>query len=316
MILIFLHYFSWIYSLLPRKLQLFLGNQLGNLIQILGYRKTVVKQNLAYAFPQNPVQQKDLLRTSFHSFGNLLLEMSLLFNSKPLLKNFVEKWVDLEGVQWIHEALAQKKKIFFLSSHLGNWEIMAAGGSLLGSLEILLMTKKIKPHWLHQALEKGRAACRVQATYEPKTLKAVFKHLQEGKIVGCILDQYAGPPVSVRVPFFGIPVGTSLALATLVKRTGALVFPVKNFRTKEGRWKIQIFPALPWLSSLQPQEELAKNTAQYTQVIETHILEHPEQWLWIHRRFKGFLGPLAEEEWSTNRHSRADNPKEKPASSV
>jgi KDO2-lipid IV(A) lauroyltransferase len=154
---------------------------------------------------------------------------------------------------------------------------------------------------LHQAIEKGRARCGVTATYEPRTLKDVLGRLKKNGTVGFVLDQYTGPPVGVRVPVFGTPVGTSTAIATLAKRTGAVVLPVINYRTPDGRWKVIIRPAIEWVASEDPAFELAQNTARYASELEKDIYAHPDQWLWIHRRFKGELGPLREGEWNEGR---------------
>jgi KDO2-lipid IV(A) lauroyltransferase len=150
----------------------------------------------------------------------------------------------------------------------------------------MIVTKHLKPEWLHRAIEAGRARCGVQATYEPRTLKDVLAHLKRNGTVGFVLDQYAGPPVGVRVPFFGVPVGTMTAIAMLARRTGAKVVPVVNYREPDGRHVVSIRPALEWIPAKDPSEELAVNTARYAEEMERDIREHPGQWLWIHRRWK------------------------------
>jgi KDO2-lipid IV(A) lauroyltransferase len=150
-------------------------------------------------------------------------------------------------------------------------------------------------------VEAGRRRVGVKGTYEPQTMKDILAHLKAGGTVGFVLDQYTGPPVGVRVPFFGIPVGTGLALATLVKRTGFPVIPVVNFRTPDGRMVTRVEAPLEWIEDPDPRRELARNTARYAEVLERIVREFPEQWLWSHRRFKGDLGPLGELEWEEGR---------------
>jgi len=180
--------------------------------------------------------------------------------------------------------------------------VMAASGVLIAQADLLLVTKRIQPDWLHQAIEKGRKSYGVTGAYEPKTLQKILTHLKKEKAaVGLVLDQYVGPPVGVRIPFFGVPVGTASMVAALAKRTGAVVLPVENFRKPDGRWQVTIGSALPWEFEENHHYELAINTQAFQKGVEQSIFQHPEQWLWVHRRFKGDLSPLKEGEWYQSR---------------
>lgn len=268
-----------------------------------GLRANVVRENLAYAYPGEgqAARRDELFRAAYRHLGNLILDISLLLGP---MRRHVERMGELQGVEHWKAARNPGKGVLFLSSHVGNWELMAAIGAIHGGIDIRLVTKHLKPEWLHGAIERARLRCGVRATYEPRTLRDVLADLRKGGTVGFVLDQYAGPPVGVRVPVFGVPVGTSLALAALARRTGAPVLPVVNYRTAEGRQVARIYPALEWIRDDDPQKELALNTARYAAVLEEHIRAHPEQWLWTHRRFKGNLAPLTEGEWSDGRARR------------
>lgn len=291
---------AWIYAIQPRSIQLGLGKGLGWILYRLQFRVRIAHENLSRAFPDQSEKQKFILRESYTHLGRLVLEIFLLLapsRKHPAFARFVQQWMTLEGAQNIQQAQARGKGIIFLASHLGNWEMMAAGGALLAHLDLMMVTKKLKPDWLHRAIEKNRLACGVKATYEPRTLKDVLHHLKKGGAVGIVSDQYLGPPVGIRVPVFGTPVGTSMLIATLSKRTGAAVLPVVNYREKNGRYVLKVYPALDWQEAEDPHYELAINTADYSQRLEKSIYEYPEQWLWTHRRFKGDLSPLKPDEW-------------------
>ncbi len=292
---------GYCYSLLPRKIQISLGNLIGVLLYGIRFRFQIVEQNIKLAYPNQSEMQKQMVWRSYRSLGNLILEVFMVLGP---LKHFVLKYVDVSGLQYIESAKKKGKGLIFLSSHLGNWEVMAAAGGLIAKTDLMLVTKRLKPEWLHQAIEAGRRKCGVSAAYEPKTLRQVLAHLKNNGTVGFVLDQYAGPPVGVRVPVFGVPVGTSLAVAALVKRTEAELLPVENYRTPDGRWKVIVHPPLEWIRSEENQDshlELAKNTSNYANVLEKMIRAHPEQWLWTHRRFKGDLEPLRKDEWNEPR---------------
>jgi KDO2-lipid IV(A) lauroyltransferase len=292
---------GWFYGILPRKAQGALGMALGKILQIGGFRSSVIKQNLNYAFPDNVAQQDLIYRASYQHLGNLIFEIVMVFGS---MKKFVLKYVDLTGKENVQAAQKRGQGLIFLSSHVGNWEVMAAAGGLIAEADLMLVTKHVKPEWLHQGILKGRLKCKVRGTYEPRTLRDVLRHLKQNGAVGIVLDQYTGPPVGVRVPLFNTYVGTSLVLAVLVKRTGVPVLPVENYRKPDGRWAVSIGAPVEWKSYSDSSYELAANTAEYVKIVEKSILAHPDQWLWTHRRFKGDLSPLEkgnESEWGEGR---------------
>lgn len=290
-----------IYLKLPRKIQLFCGWCLGRFLFVFGIRNSVILQNLEIAYPgkdsENKALRKSLFQSAYTHLGQLSLDILGLMGP---FSQWIQKHTHIDGIEKVFQCLSEKRPAIFLSSHVGNWEVMAAAGALKG-LPLMIVTKHLKPQWLHQEIEQGRKKCGVLAAYEPKTMRRIISHLKSGQIIGFVLDQYSGPPVGVRVPFFGVPVGTGTALATLAKRMNAVVYPVVNFRDQQGNYQIQIEDQLEWITHEDPRRELALNTAHYTSVLEKHVRTHPEQWLWTHRRFKGDLTPLKQEEWSSAR---------------
>jgi KDO2-lipid IV(A) lauroyltransferase len=287
---------AWALYLLPSGARELFAVALGRALRLSKLRLRVVEENLRYAYPGDLARRTELAGEAYSHLGRLVAEILMLFGP---MRRYTERFSELRGKEHWDRARAQGKGVLFLASHVGNWEVMAASGAISG-MDLMLVTKHLKPEWLHQAIRQGRLSCGVAATYEPRTLKDVLSQLKRGGTVGFVLDQYAGPPVGVRVPVFGQPVGTSTALATLAKRTGAAVLPVVSFRDG-GRLVVQIEAPLPWQPDPDPARELAGNTALYAAKIEEHIRAHPEQWLWTHRRFKGDLTPLRADEWSQGR---------------
>ncbi len=286
-------------SLLPPRVLAIQGSALGGLLRGIGFRRKVVEGNLEIAFPGDALagQRRQLSGDAYRHLGRLFLEIFLLFG---FFRRYVRRHVELTGLANWSAARDAGRGVLFLSSHVGNWELMAAAGARDG-IDLMLVTKHLKPEWLHRAVEQGRARAGVRGTYEPRTLREVLRHLKSGGTVGMVLDQYAGPPVGVRVPFMGVCVGTNLALATIAKRTGAPVVPVVNHRLPDGRVRVEILPAVPWCDDTDPHRELALNTANYAKVLEGHVRSHPGQWLWTHKRFKGDLSPLRPGEWESGR---------------
>lgn len=287
---------------LPGPVRLAIGSFLGVVIRFFGFRRNVVLQNLEICFPGESEEQiKNRIRAAYSHLGNLILEILMVFGG---LGRFSKEKSKLLGLQNWKNARSKNKGVIHLASHVGNWEIMAATGAAHGRIDIMLVTKHLKPEWLHQKIEKGRSSAGVIATYEPKTFKDILRHLKRGGTVGIVLDQYTGPPVGIRVPFFGVSVGTHTLVAMLAKRTGAPVVPVTNRRLKDGSFEVEIFPELPWIEKADAAQEIEVNTEHYAQVVEKMVRTSPDQWLWTHRRFKGNLAPVTHEERQAARHHR------------
>lgn len=292
---------GWLFYALPLPLKKVWIRGLALILRVKGVRAKVVRQNLQLAYPDQPDMQGTLFKQAYLHLANLTLEMFMLFGPLP---RFARKQVTLHGIENWRAARSLDRGVIFLSSHVGNWEIMAATGALQFGIDILLVTKKLKPTWLHVAIAAARKRCGVLATYEPKTFRDVLSHLRKNGTVGFVLDQYAGPPVGVRVPVFGVPVGTSNAVAILAKRTGAVVLPVKNYLNDSHQRIVEIGEAIVWEDASELHLEVALNTARFASRLEKDIKQHPGQWLWIHRRFKGDLSPLRHGEWQSPRNRK------------
>ena len=298
---------GWAYALMPQFGRQVVSELLGFCFRLAGFKAGVVRQNLKYAFPSDDLLRDRIERESYREFAKLVLEIFMLPGVGPFpgaMRYFVERQSRLIGVENWKAALSSGRGGIFVASHVGNWEVMAATGALLGGIDLMIVTKQVKPFWLHEAIKKGRLRCGVKCTYEPKTMKDVLGQLRKGGTVGFVLDQYAGPPIGIRVPVFGVPVGTLGAPAALAKRTGAALIPVLNYRKNDGRTEVVIRKPHLWLrddTGVDSEREIALNTAALAQQMEADIRAHPGQWLWSHRRFKGDLSPLRPHEWEEGR---------------
>ncbi len=288
-------------TLLPRSVSLALGSALGLLLRRLGWRHRLVSSNLLLAYPgasRDEEQRRERIARGFYShFGRLAVEILMLFSAR--WSSWVREQVVLHGRENWEKAHARGRGVIIVSSHLGNWEAMAAGIALSGA-DGLIVTKHLKPEWIHREMEESRLRAGVRGTYEPKTLRDVMSHLKRGGTVGFVIDQYAGPPIGIRVPFFGVPVGTLSAPAIIAGRTGAVVLPASCTRDEHGRFQVEIGEAFGDLEGVS-HREIASRLALWVAGVEKCVRKTPEQWLWSHRRFKGDLSPLGADEWDRSR---------------
>lgn len=182
---------------------------------------------------------------------------------------------------------------YALCAHLGNWEWMMAAACSDG-MPLVTVVKRTKQPWLTNLMTKYRERFGGEILYEQGVGKNIVKALANSKIVGMMLDQYMGPPVGVRVNFFGRGAGTMKGLALLAARTKSPVIPVSCYRTGFLKFEVESFPSVNLELSEDLERDIARNTQVFTSILEEMIRKHPEQWLWMHRRWKENTDPVPE----------------------
>ncbi len=237
-----------------------------------------------------------LLNNNYEHLGILLLElMHFLSPFKSHYRSYVSKNSKLTGIENWKNVHAKGKGAIFITSHLGNWEIMVAAGALAG-IPITMITKYLKPEWLLKMIESTRASVGIKAAYEPRTLPTIMRALRANEAIGFVMDQYAGPPIGIPVKFFGVEVGTLAAVGTLLSRTNTSVLPVYSYRDRKGILHVNIEPEMEIGSFVLDKDsanraDIQKTTQILASHVESWVRKFPEQWLWTHRRFKNVVWP-------------------------
>lgn len=270
----------------PRRLQLFIGACLGYLwFYVVRIRRKLVLEHIRKAFPEKSEKEiKTIARKNFVNYGNSFIE----FLQQPVMnQKLFNKMAYTEGFENYASALAQKKGVFILSLHLGNWEFMSTNASLMG-IDIHVLTKKLKAGGLNEVWTKIRVAQGLKLIAAEKTTFDILRVIKKGGTVGFILDQFMGPPVGVRTKFFGHETGTAASLALFADRTRSPVIPTYNVREKDGRIKTVFEPAVPFVEQGSTEKNISFMTQVYTSRIEDIVKKYPDQWLWLHRRWKPF----------------------------
>ncbi|MGE4232762.1 MAG: lysophospholipid acyltransferase family protein [Bacteriovoracia bacterium] len=281
--------FGFLVSFFPRKLELIVGPYIGRLVfwfhrNIQPKRSQVAYDNLKKCYPAiSERERQSLLRQNYQHYGILILELFHLFSPIPgHYRRYILKNTKIHGLENFLNAKKTKRPLILVTAHVGNWEMMVACGALHG-VNTLMVTKHLKPEWLHKKIEASRQSTGVGAVYEPKTLPGILRGLKELRPVGFAFDQYAGPPIGIEVPFFGIKVGTLAAVGKLAKRSGALVLSVKGYRDADGIVHTCMQEPVDYKNQDLDEVEI---TSHLSSKVEGWVRENPDQWLWIHRRFK------------------------------
>lgn len=272
-------------GLLPRRLELALGRALGRLaLRVDPKRRRIAEENLSRCLPDRPPEaRRRLLEANYEHYGVLALELLHMFSPLPgHYRRYARRIAVLEGFEHWKRASDKGKGLIFASCHLGNWEMMVAMGALHG-IPLTMVTRHLKPEWLHRRVERARLSVAVKAAYQPRTLPTLMRALRNGESVGFVIDQYAPPPMGVPARFFGATVDTLGAVGPLAQRTGAAVVPVSTRRDEDGIVHVVIEPELDLGEALADQR---RSTQALADRVEAWIRACPEQWLWVHRRFK------------------------------
>lgn len=271
----------WTLGLLPRPIGLWIGNNVGLLWWTFSKnRKSIVLNNLeiAYGREKSADERRSLARRVFMNISIILYEMGWSLRLSP--KRF-DSYFRIEGKENYDEA---GKGVLLLTGHIGNWELLPIILAVSGqTANILYRPLDFKP--LDHLFIKMRTRFGGQMISRSGTVMKLFKLLRKGENIAILLDQSVGMGNGVFVDFFGRRASTNKGLAMLAIRTGAPVVPVFNIREGDG-YVTRVLPALPLIRTGDKRKDIEENTQQYNNSLEAIIRRYPDQWFWVHRRWK------------------------------
>jgi lauroyl/myristoyl acyltransferase len=195
----------------------------------------------------------------------------------------------VDNVESCVRAHAMGKGVLILTGHLGNFEVATACAighfaQYRGQLHVL--RRPISPRWIERLLRQRFRAAGLEVLPKKGALDTLLDRLERGDAIVFVMDQHAAGRDGVRVDFFGHAAGTLRSLAVIALKTGAPVVPMSTWREPDGRHVVRFEEPLPTLASDDPGEAIRINTRAYNAELERLILRHPEQWYWVHRRWK------------------------------
>ncbi|MGC1402465.1 MAG: lysophospholipid acyltransferase family protein [Thermodesulfobacteriota bacterium] len=272
---------SWI----PRPLGLRLGDFIGGVLyKVLTRRREIALKNLVIAFgdQKNSEERKAIARRVFQNMGRHFFEACYLIRYD---KKKLATYVRFEGLHHFDQAVAQGKGVIFLTGHFGFWELLAvSSGYFLKPSYLVAKPLDFKP--ADKLVRTIRGVSGNQCITKEKSMRRLIQVLKQGAIVAVLLDQNIDWKDGIFVPFFNKRACTNKGLALLVRKTGVPVVPVFMRDTGHGKYLVEFQPPLSWLSFDDRTKEIEENTAQYNQAIEAMARRYPEQYFWVHQRWK------------------------------
>ncbi len=269
----------WTLSRLPFGLQMRLGAQLGMLMYYLARRRRhITRCNIALCFPELDADaQQMLVRKTFHSAGISLMETGLAWWGKDKM---LARRVEIEGLEHLQQATAQGKGVLLLGAHFTSLEI---SGRLLSQFHPCAAMYRKHDNPLFEAIIKHSRETHLDRIISRRDMRGMVRALREGTVVWYATDQDFGSRNSVFAPFFGIQTASLVMTSKLARLSGAPVVPFFSQRLDDDSgYKLTLLPAL---TNFPSGDDIA-DAARINAVIEQQVRKVPDQYLWLHRRFK------------------------------
>ena len=277
--------FIKIMGILPRSLSRGFAIGLAQVVYLLHFRlRQVGQRNLAMALPEKSAPERtQILRGVFTSLGRQLAE---LCQFPRLTAENVDEVVVYDGLENYEQAFARGKGVLFLTAHFGGWELSAFAHSLHGHWLHVVMRPMDNPY-LDRLLQQYRTMHGNRTVAKDDFVRGLLAAMKAGETVGILMDTNMTPPQGVFVDFFGIPACTASGLARIALRTDAAVVPgFTIWDPKLGKYRLRFDPAVELVRTGDLDADLVANTQKFTKVIEDYVRKYPDQWLWVHRRWK------------------------------
>jgi len=275
--------FAFLAGLAPFSAAAALGKGLGRLAYYLqpARRKTAL-ENIRQC-PALPVgiNRVKLAKDSFAHLGLAGTEFVKFYNFS---REEVFSRIEITGKEYLSAALKEGKGAIVISSHLGNWELMIMALAMAG-YPLRPLAKKQRNRLFDRLVNEKRRSTGMKPLPVGFTLREIIRALNHNEVVIFLMDQHAGRG-GVRTEFLGREASVHRGPALVALKTGVPVLPVHITRTTPRRHRIKILPPVEIIKTGNKQEDIRENTERFCEIIGQKILEAPEQWLWMHRRWR------------------------------
>ncbi len=240
--------------------------------------------NLRLAFPHwTDKERKRAVRLMVQQIGWMAAEFSQFPKYTP---GNVERIVVLDGYENFDAARRRGKGVLFLTGHMSAWELAPFAQALYGN-PLHFLVRPIGNTRVDALINRYRCLSGNQPIEKNRSARAVLRVLSEGGTVGILSDHNTSLEEGVFVDFFGIPASTTSGLARLALRTDAAVVPgFLSWDRQRRKYRLRFEPAVELSRTSDEEADVRENTQRFTRLIEDYVRAHPDQWLWVHKRWK------------------------------
>ncbi len=243
-------------------------------------KRAMANLHLAYGDTMTERERADLTRRVFEHYGRCVIEF---LRSPTLSKAELDSRVTCDGFEHIEQARAAGRGVIFVSGHIGNWEILGRWGAVVRNLPLTVVAKDTKNPALAAYLRRMREGSGFGVLSMGESARSLLKVLRRGEIICLLADQNSG---DLFAPFFGVPAGTAFGPAALALHSGAVLLPIYCLSRPDGGFHIRCFPPVPAVPTEDREADQRRIMTDLNQALEAVIREYPDQWLWLHGRWK------------------------------
>lgn len=276
-------------GVLPRGVAVALGVTIGRLgYKVLGGLRRVAHKNLAIAFPEkSEAERAQIAKGTFENLGRVLGEMSQLKNAtREKLERLGDLTLDDELTGLYNGLKNEKRGVLITTGHLGNWEVLVLGFAALYE-PISYLARPIDNPLIEAFTHKIRTQFGNNPINKSFSVMTAIGILRDGGILGILSDVNAHPKEGVFVPFFGMGACTPAGAATMAIRSNSLILPIFCvWDHAAAKYKFVRGNLLEPANTGDRKADIVTTTAAYTAEIENIIRQYPDQWMWIHKRWK------------------------------
>ncbi|MFH1665163.1 MAG: ELM1/GtrOC1 family putative glycosyltransferase [Candidatus Omnitrophota bacterium] len=269
-----------VFHVMPIRFNLWLGRRAGGLLyRLSGKRRRITYSSLKAAFcgEKTPAEIKGITKGVYRQIAQTFAE---ILSMTKVDKRYIEKFVNVHNLERVDAASRNPRGMIFLSAHFGNWELSTVTGGIKG-YPLYLLARDQKMRRLNELLNILRESKGSIVIRKGVDIRNIFRVLLKGKSVGMLADQNAGPN-GVLLDFFGRPASTAAGPYRFAQESGAVILPAFIHRAKGPYHELFVEPPM----YVEKGVDVSVYMREYDRLLEKHIRKDPDQWLWMHKRWK------------------------------
>ncbi|MCM8537914.1 MAG: lysophospholipid acyltransferase family protein [Lentisphaeraceae bacterium] len=273
----------WTVGHMPRPLIVFKGKCIGKFLHMIGFKKDRIVRNLNQVYGSKENWPKNILSRIYRHFGLLLIE---ILKMPSVSQETVKEMTTFDGLEHLDKALSHNQGVIMVSGHTGNWECTMA--SLVGlGYDLHVVVKRLKHVDNDYIFGQLRESKGIKTIFKDKAVLNIRRALKKNAICLLVMDQNSKRSDGVFVDHFGKKASTFAAPYVLAKRFKCPVVPAFSYRSDDlVNHRAEFLPSVKFIECENPDEEVETNVRELIKPFEEFLLKHPEQWIWMHQRWR------------------------------
>jgi KDO2-lipid IV(A) lauroyltransferase len=272
-----------LFRIVPVSLLLWLGRRLGVIAFMVNRKRRVIAYaNLkaAFARERSPSELREITKRVYQNMVQTFIEV---LNLTKVNRRYVDRYIEIVNIDRIRNAAKSGRGTILLTAHFGDWELSSLVSSVVG-FPIHVLVREQKMRRLNELLNRLRESNGCKVIRKGMDVKNLFRELNAHNIVGILADQDAGKN-GMFVDFFGRPTSSHAGTMEIAKRTDSLVLPNFIVRTHGAYHKVHLEEYIDFRST-PSADSVRQNLQRYMSLLEKYVRQYPDQWLWLHKRWK------------------------------